>query len=271
MFWSLFWWMYAESELVTSLIWWGDIIFNTYSLQSTEVITQNITMEDFPNIEYTDYNIPRWDWKGFTSKFFRNRNIKVSWILKSDSNLSLNVLIDSFKKYMSQTSGIFKYKVQWEYRQISATCTDLKIDRKHYNITFIPFELTLTTTDSFFYLSSNLTATDSGTTSPFTIEINNEWTAVSLPQVYMTFSWVTAPTSVSLALNGRTLIYTATTIVNSDILVFDCLNKVVTLNGVNKEYSWTFPEMITGTNSLVFTINSAFTCAYSILYRKNFL
>ncbi len=270
MFWySLYGSKYGESPALVSVIWWN-IQFNWYNLQTENIITNKITVDSFPYVDYEDYSLPRADWMWFLSKFYRSRNIEITWFLKHETEFDLQVLIDSLKWNLTQTSWIFKYIANGEYRQISWTCIDLQIIKEHYNITVVPFSIQIKTLESYFYLSNNLSTTDSSSASPRTIQINNWWSAVSLPQAYLTFTWVSWTNSVAFALNNRTLTYTWT-IATNDILLFDCLNKQVLKNGTLVEYSGTFPQLEIWSNSLVFTKNGTSTCAYSITYRKNFI
>lgn len=270
MFWyTLFWGVFCESS-AWSLPTGEVIAFNDYNLQTANIITSKITVDSFPSVDYEAFNIPRWDWKGFLSKFYRERNIEIVWFLKAENELNLQLLIDEFKKNLSKTNWIFKYIVKAEYRQITATCTNLEISKEHYNLTMVPFVITLTTLESYFYNPSNLSATDSSNVSPRTIQINNLWSAVSLPQIYLTFSLVTSTNIVSMLLNWRTITYTWT-INNGDILLFDSLNKQVLKNWVLVEYSWTFSKLEVDINSLIFTINGTRTVDYIISYRNNYI
>lgn len=266
---SLYGSIYGESPVIVLATWWN-IVFNGYNLQTDNIITNKITVDNFPAVDYEDFNLPRADWMGFLSKFYRSRNIEITWFLKHNTELDLQLLIDEFKKNLSQTNWIFKYITNWEYRQIMATCVNLSIPKEHYNITLVPFNVNLKTLESYFYLENNVSTTDNSSVSPRTIQIDNQGSAVSLPQAYLTFTWVAGTNSVSFNLNNRTLIYTWT-IANNDILLFDCLNKQVFKNGVLVEYSGTFPQLEIWINTLVFTINGTFTCDYSIAYRKNFI
>ena len=271
MYWyTLYWWLFGESPSYALATTWGSIVFNWYNLQTENIITNKITVDNYPAVEYQDYNIPRWDWMGFLSKFYRSRNIEITWFLRHNTELDLQNLIDTFKKNLSQTSGIFKYITNWEYRQIKATTINLNIPKEHYNITITPFTITLRTLESFFYLLENITVTDSSSVSPRTIQVTNEWTAITQPICYLTFSGVSWTTSVSYTLNDRSLTYTWT-ITTWDILTLDSQNKQLLLNWVVVEYTWTFPELQLDVNTLVFTINWTFSCDYIISYRKNFI
>lgn len=270
MFWNtLFWWLFSESSLLTYIPTW-DISFNWFSLQSSKVITSKINIDDFPDVEYNDYNIPKWHWKGLFSKYYRARKIRIEWIIKTDTKDNLDAYLDNFKKQLSVNSSIFKYKTQWVMRQTLATTTDLKFSREHYHINFIPFILNLTTTDSFFYWELNNTALGTSSASPFVVLANNSGSEISKPQIYITFNSASATNSVAVTINWITLTY-SWTIATSDVLIIDCLNYTVSLNWVNKEYSWTFPELNTWDNNVSFTINGTFNVNVSIAYRNNYL
>lgn len=265
---TLFWWLFWESSAII-LTTWNSIVFNNYALQTENIIIDNATIDNLPQVEYNDYNLPRMNWMWFNSKFYRSRDIRITWILKCNTELDLQILIDDLKKNLTKENWLFKYICNWQYRCISANCTDFKIPKEYYNLTWTPFEITLKTLESFFYIEQNETVVDNSSSSPRTIQVNNEGSAVSLPQCYLTFTWVSWTNSISFNLWNKTLIYTWT-ITSWDIITFDSLNKQVLKNGILVEYNWTFPELNIDINSLIFTINWTFTCNYIISYRKNF-
>ena len=54
---SLFW---ESPALVLAVSW--NVVFNWYNLQTNNIVTNKITVDNFPEVEYIDYNIPRWRW-----------------------------------------------------------------------------------------------------------------------------------------------------------------------------------------------------------------
>jgi hypothetical protein len=60
-------------------------------------------------------------------------------------------------------------------------------------------------------------------------------------------------------------------LVTNDVLLFDSLTRTVSLNSVEVDYTWTFPELVLWSNNAVFTVTWTFTYDLTAVWRENFL
>jgi len=248
----------------------GDLSFNGYSLQNANIIISKQEVFDTPLVENNTYNIPRGDWVWFLSRYFRSRKIKLTGVIKSSTRDTMEQLIDEIKTNLSVPNALFKYKTQFKIRQTKATLTKLTIKRDYFHINFTPVVIEFMTTDSFFYDETDSSVSWTTAVSPFTLEVTNIWSVISNPQIYITFTTATSVNSVSVNIWATTITHTGI-ISAGDILLIDCLNQEVRLNGALQEYSWTFPELTTGINSIITTVNWTFVADITTIYRNNYL
>lgn len=249
-----------------------DISFDGFGLQNSKIIVSKINVDDTPDVDYFDVPTARADGVTFLSKYWRKRKIIISGYIKDETKALLDTAMDELKKNLRKSDSIFRYKIADDsYRQISATMTGIKFAREHYHITHCPFTIEFETLEPFIYNSQlENSLVETVTASPLVTEISNEWSEISQPQIYLIFNSATSVTSVAFDCGGRTLTISET-VTNNDVILIDALEKNVTLNGVVKDYTGTFPFFNIGTNILTFTINGTFSMDISILYRRNFL
>lgn len=249
-----------------------DISFDGFWLQNSKIIVSKFNVDDTPDVDYSDVPTARADGVTFLSKYWRKRKIIVSWYIKDDTKALLDVAMDTLKRNLRTSNAIFRYKIADDsYRQVLATMTSIRFSREHYHITHCPFTIEFETSEPFIYDSTLNTLLVETVTSATTVtEISNEWSEISYPQIYVIFNSATSVTSVSFNLGGRT-IGISETINTNDVILIDCLNKIVSINGVSKDYTGTFPFLDIGTNILTFTINGTFSLDISAIYRSNFL
>ena len=260
---------YSSPLTLTSV---GDeIVFNNFGLQNSQIITSKFNPEDTAQVEYNTFPVPKDDWTGFYSRYWRQKTISLRGIVKGATQTDCEIAMDAMKGKLNQTQWTFKYKAQGVYRAIIATCTSVVFQREHFHINFCPFIITLQTNEPFFYEETLQSITTSGvTTATLAQDVYNPWYIASKPQVYFVFNSATSVTTVYFTCEGRTVTYTGT-LAASDILIFDCLNKKVTLNWTLVDYSWTFPELPSGSETVTYWIDGTHNTDISINFRKNFL
>lgn len=249
-----------------------DISFDGFGLQNSKIIVSKFNVDDTPDVDYSDVPTARADGVTFLSKYWRKRKITVSGYIKDDTKALLDAAMDTAKRNLRKSDAIFRYKIGDDsFRQVLATMTSIKFSREHYHVTHCPFSIEFETSEPFIYNSVlDTSLLETVTTSPIVTEIYNDGSEVSQPQIYLIFNSSVAVTSVSFNLGGRTIAISET-IATNDVILIDSLNKIVTINGVLKDYTGTFPILDIGTNILTFTVNGTFSMDISMLYRRNFL
>lgn len=227
------------------------IIFDGFGLQNANIVTSQINHDDLLGIELNSFKYPRENGGGVLSKFYRGREIKLVMTIKSDTSSNFNTLLDSVKKNLRKTEGYLDITVNGEIRRIKATCTRFDTRREHYNVTYCTVDVTFTTLEAFFYASSKQSYNFQGKTGTFSDEITNGGSAESLPVFYHIFGATTAVTAVTLTAFSKVLTISNTFAVN-DILIIDSENKTVTKNGVDIDYTGSFPVFPPGSNPFTF-------------------
>lgn len=270
------WSLYNQTlyNWVQDFISWAstdDIIFNWLWLQNLNITTSFKNDDNLPGIEISKYQNPVVDWGWVLNRRYTSKKISLKWYIKADNETDLNNLIDIFKLKTSVVEWFLDIKVNWIYRRTRATVVSNQIlDRKHYNITVVPFEITFETLDPFFYNKSDDNFTDAGITGNHSAQFRYYWTAVSQPRVYLIFDTGWWTDTIVFTLNGKQL--TVNQAINDwDVLLYDSITKTVTINWIEVDYVWTFPQIQYWDNLFDFQINWAPLLDITILYAINYL
>lgn len=258
---------------ITFLAWAStdDIIFNWLWLQNANIVTSFKNDDNLPVIDIVKYQNPIVDGGGVLRKRYSNKQIVLKWVLKADTEAELNNLIDLVKQKTSKTEWYLDIKVNGYYRRTKATVISNNImERKHFNLTFVPFEITFETLEPFFYNQTEETVTETGITWDHAIEFTYYGSAPSQPRVYFIFTTGGGTDEMTFELNWKSLTVSQA-ISDGDILLFDSLTKTVTINWTEVDYTWTFPTIVYGDNLFDFNINWTPLLDITILYSTNYL
>lgn len=223
-----------------------EISFNGYGFQNANIKSILSGHLSSGSVSYNTSDVPQDNGKIYQSRFWREKSPKITGTIVCDTAEELEAKIDEIKAAIGQPKGLLKYqRSDGTFREIHATLVNEPLERESYNITWIPFSLEFKANDPFWRDSAPDSQVYSGvTTSPFLESITNSGNETSRPQTYFSFASASGVTSVAFTLQGRTLTWTGA-IVAGDLLLLDCLNKTVTLNGVAQDYDGTFPEFAT--------------------------
>lgn len=259
-------WTPFASDLVTD-----DIIFNWFGFQNANVVTSFKDDQNFPEISLQTFQNPIIDGGWILNRRFSSKDITLKGVLKTNTASEMEALIDTFKLKTSEVEGYLDIKIDWTYRRTKATCVKNDVfKRQNHDITRCPFEITFRTVEPFFYLRTKETYFEEWVTANVNIDLAYYGTATAFPKVYFFFWSVAWTNAVSVELNWNK-IELAETITTNDILIIDCLEKIVTLNWTAIDYTWSFPSLLYWSNVFTILINGTFTCDISILYPKNYL
>lgn len=248
-----------------------EISFNGYGFQNSQIKSIISGHLSSGSVSYNTSDVPQDNGKIYQSRFWREKSPKITGTIICDSASELEAKLDEIKAAIGEPNGLLKYRrSDGTFREIHATLVNEPIERDSYHITWIPFILEFKANDPFWRDSAQDSQVYSGvTTSPFIESINNFGNEITRPQTYFSFSAAAGVTSVAFTVQGRTLTWTGT-IAAGDLLLLDCLNKSVTLNGISQDYDGTFPEFATGANSVTYTINGTFTADIVTVFYKNY-
>jgi len=244
----------------------GDFIFDWFSIHDLMNITlKKVDNNDLTDVDLSTYNLAYNDGGAISSRYYRGRQIRLSWSIKADTQEEFEAYIDTLKKGTSKTGWELKI---WG-RKTKATLTKLSLNRDNYHVNWSPIEMIFTTVEPFWtewttsvgYLGITWTRSE---------ELTYEWTAPSSPIFYLVFGVWTAVTQVQLTFEWLNLTI-ANTFASGDVLVIDGVNKEVTKNGTEIDFTWVFPEFTVLSNPFTTSFTGTVLADETVIYDTNFL
>ena len=237
------------------------IQFNSYGLQNANIVTTQVTYSG-PQRDLGEAAYPRAHGEFMQTDYWRRTVITLRGYLVSTSQTALETLMDTLRQNLA--TGNANLLVTWAgaSRIWNAYCIMEKIfdQRQGYHINWCPFEISFIEIQPFgraANLSSNVPPTPC-TVNPTTYSFSNAGSAPT--DSYWSLAINTAGSCNSIVLTNTTTgeaITIAHAFSNSDALIIDGLNKVVTLNGTAVDYTGIFPTMAAGINVFTLAPNGA--------------
>lgn len=263
----------AGEDVVTGLI-----IFNNFSLQSSDVITSILRKDSMPLREFERQDVPRSDGRFSVGDFMREKIIKMRGTLKKTTAALLDAEIDSMKKVLSKREkNLDITDANDVVKRFVATLIngDQMFERRASgDITKVPFDLEFACLDPYGKSINYVGKTFLDDTRLEVNElINNTGTARSLPVVILNFSAEDNITAISFKNNTRNEeIKITQNILATDYIKFDSENQEVTTNGNITDYEGIFPDFDTDNNSLAITLTgTSATYDLTIKYKISYL
>ena len=240
-----------------------DIAINWFWLQNENITS--VFQSENNIIDFEKYNFPKSNGRGFLWYYKRWKKILLKCTISWSDPVDFQSRLDEFRKQIFTQQSFLDIRVNWTIRRIKVNCISAPKILNHYNITFLNIDVTFETLDAFFYELSLQTSSFLNKTSSFNEEITNQWSDEVFPQVYFQFkTWLSWVNTVWLQINDS-LITINESISDNDILIIDWENKTVTINWVNKDYTWIFPILWNSQNIINFTINWTFEVDINVL------
>lgn len=244
----------------------GDVSFNSNDLQTydpatdTGIITNVIDHTDGPDMVMGLYGLADADGSSIPAINYPSKPIALAGAIKGSSQADLDDRIDTFKGYLTgKDKNLDLAYGSGGTRRYIATAGTPKIQRRQ-NSYIALFQVPITCTNPFGLdtSASTLFATHTGSTvATFTETPTVGGNApFQLPIFTITLTAITGAGDYVLISNDNNnqeiLIY-GMGLVNGDVLVIDCEQRIVTLNGDEIDYSGTFLELEPGANSITYT------------------
>ena len=259
-----------------SLVWWttqqDDIVYNSYWLQNTNICVNSISYDNWHNVSSDTYSNPLTDLWWELNYYFREKIVTLTWTLKWNNAEDLNNRIDELKQVLWQNNKDLDIKVNWTIRRAKASCININslFDRKHYNITWIPFTIQFRVVSSFFKELTMQTQSFTWLTAWYTEEITNRWTVRTNPTINILISSTTWTNQITFNIWDNTLTINKS-LTASDTIIIDCVQKTVKINNIDVDYSWVFPILEVWVNSYTIWINGTVNYNITLSYFNNYL
>lgn len=251
------------------------ISFDTNSLQTASILTDTIDMESIPVKDAQMYALSHANYSKIPFVSYPSRSVTVSGTIFGSSITNLDSLLDAFRGYFIGADRNLDIGYNGGTRRFIATVNTLKITRPG-GLAFAKFSIEFICTQPFGMDTATTPAlTGTGRTlASYSDAYTFLGTAPSqLPIVTITLTAITGTTASIQWGNGGNgqAIFVQRTWTAADVLIIDCVNRAVTVNGTPVAFSGAFPEFNPGGQSMqyvdsfttrTFTIGVAYTVRY---------
>lgn len=245
----------------------GDASFNSNDLNTytpsagVGILINKIRHNDGPDTLYNLMAIANANHSSMGDVDSPSKTITIAGVIKGSSQADLDSRIDTFKGYFIGKNKNLDIAYGASTRRYIATVPldHIKIDREDGSRLWAPFKVDAICTQPF---GMDTTATvlfnqAARTTIPYTatptIGGNAEF---QLPVFTITINTLTGTgdwVQISNDANGQTMLIIDQGLVNGDVIVIDCAQRIVTLNDVQIDYNGVFIELPPGASSISYT------------------
>lgn len=231
------------------------ISFDSNNLSSAQLVVNKINKSDAPTRDIQIEPLAFQDGFVVPSNFWRSRTIRISGMIVADTAADLADALDQLKQDLSGVNKNLDVDHGSSTRRYKGTLSKLEAPEDFYNITFLPYEAEFICQPFGYGTSSVNVSSDDMTASARTVDMTVTGTYRPLPTITINFSTETGASAVSIANNTTADTITITQAFNAgDVLVVNCEEQKVTVNGLQVDFSGPIPLFATGDNSLTFTI-----------------
>lgn len=253
-----------------------NLSFAGNSLQSANILTDKIDHFSIPQKIVNIYALSHANRSSIAYTGYPSKKIVVTGTIIDSSIAALDSRLDTFRAYFLNQDQNLDIDYNGSTRRYIATVNTLSIDRPG-GLLYATFSIEFVCTQPFGQDTAATTAlTATGRTSS---SYSDAYTFLGtapyqLPVVTVTFTALTGGTAKSVAIGnagtGETITVTRTWTA-SDVLVVDCLNQTVTVNGIAVDFTGAFPRFAPGSQSISYadtltTRTFNITATYNVLY-----
>lgn len=272
-----------QDTIISWLIKWK-VEFNNFDLTSlcswskTWIIITDHNFFDNGNIDIWAYVFSLIDWWWIYQKKYTNKDIQIKLFIQWESYEDLISRIDELKKNTQWIEAELDILVNWEYRTYIATCNSITIPNLSASQDFVDeLQMNFTITNWNWYKKQPEYTYFANQTWNLEWIINNLWTEKSFCKIIMLMkdNWNNISNIEIVNKKIWDITWYPVTITswvtNSDVLIFDYNEKIVTLNDEEIVFYWPMTPLETWYN--VININITWSCNYDayILYNKVYL
>lgn len=243
----------------------GDLSYNSNSLQTFNratnvgIITNAIEHTNIPEKLIGLYGLADADGSSIPAINYPSKKVTIGGVIKGSTQADLDSRIDTFKGYFIGKEKNLDITYGASTRRYVATANAVSIVRLQkalyatFQIEFLctnPFGLDTSTSALFATHTGSTVATFTETP---TVGGNAPY---QLPIFTITLTAITGAGDyvlISNDNNNQEILINGAGLVNGDVIVIDCVQRIVTKNGSEIDYYGTFLELEPGANSLTYT------------------
>lgn len=245
------------------------ITLNDLVLTSGNYSVMEVSFDNAPALALNTLEIARQDGSKLISANYAAKEITISGMIKGTSQDDLDERLDTFKKAISGTRLYLDIVVNQKARRwiVATAAIQIGDPRLTYQITFIPYTLTLMACDPPFGEDTTYSSVYSGndsTAGVFSVEPTFGGTAKPKPWIrYSIDPAGSLETIVCKSERTNRQLEVSTAWANGDVLDIDCYNLEVKRNSQPIQFQGVFPEFELDTNELRTFLLSASSKAVS--------
>lgn len=255
----------------------GEVSYNGYLLSGANFLTSALDLYNAPTRDVQTRRIPRDHGRQISGDYYDQKTVSIAGKILADSPEELSAKIDELKKNLAFKNGYLETMIDGQLRRFRGNFA--KLDkafpiRKHYNLTFIDYDLEFTVLKPFgeskFYNSRALFDQND---KDLDEQFNNSGTFESDAVVIIIVTAESGITGLTFTNNTRDeAIEITQTLATGDILIIDGENRVVTLNAVEIDFDGFFPKFDTGANAVNLSFaGTSITYDVTFKAKKNYL
>jgi phage-related protein len=243
----------------------GDISYNSNDLQTFDpttrlgIITNVIEHTNLPDKTMALYGLADADGSSIPAINYPSKKVSIAGSIKGSTQADLDSRIDTFKGYFTGKDKNLDIAYGSSTRRYIATANGVSVIRKQKSL-FAQFQIEFLCTNPFGLdtATSNLwTAKTAFSSATFTETPTVGGNApFQLPIFTITINSLTGAgdyVQISNDNNNQEILIYGQGLTSGDVIVIDCVERIVTLNGNEIDYNGTFLELEPGANSITYT------------------
>lgn len=231
------------------------ISFDSNALSSAYLIVNRLNKSDAPSRDLQVDPLAFNDGFVLPTDFWRSRTVVIGGTIVADSAAQLGTLLDQLKQGFAGVNKNLDVDYGSGTRRYKATLRRFEAPEDFYNITYLPYEAEFICQPFGYDTQSINVSSDDMTASSRTVEMTVVGTYRPLPIITITFSTETGASAVGVTNNTTGDAITVTQAFNAaDVLIINCEEQKVTVNGVQVDFAGPIPLFATGENELVVSI-----------------
>lgn len=262
------------------------ISFDGVSLQTSNIICEKIEHEDVTSRKLNYQKLGRREGAKYVSEDFDVKIIRVSGIIKDTTAAGLEQQIDNLKEVLNRKEKNLDIEYAGGTRRYIASAS-LLLDtvQEHYHVTFRPFTIEFTVSNPPLGKETDTTTVEylglnDAVLQTATMSYNGSFTAEGSyrprPKLVFTFNSVSQVYAIKFKNVDRdgneSEIIVNRTFNDGEILVIDCDEYKVTVDGTEVDYSGIFPQFsVNGNDFTLGVVGRAYNIDLRIVYYKLWL